>query len=131
MVTPRKNNQSSSASLIQAFRYAAQGIASASKGRNFRIELGFFVAAIILGLVCGISAVEWCVVLLFSALVLASETLNTALEDLVDLVSPEFSQLAGSVKDCAAGMVLIFALASFVVGVIIFLPKLLSMVGLG
>ena len=60
--------------------------------------------------------------------VLGGEALNSALEYIVDLVSPDYHVLAGKAKDCAAGAVLLFAAASFVIGCIIFIPKLLALV---
>ena len=59
-------------------------------------------------------------------IVLAAEGFNTAIERFVDLVSPDFHPIAGNVKDVAAGAVLICAIASAIVGVIIFLPYLLN-----
>ena len=61
-------------------------------------------------------------------LVLGGEALNSALEYIVDLASPDYHVLAGKAKDCAAGAVLLFAAASFVIGCIIFIPKLLALV---
>ena len=61
-------------------------------------------------------------------LVLGGEALNSALEYIVDLASPDYHVLAGKAKDCAAGAVLLFAVASFVIGCIIFIPKLLALI---
>ena len=83
---------------------------------------------IILGFVCQISAFEWLVVVACFGLVLGGEALNSALEYIVDLASPDYHVLAGKAKDCAAGAVLLFAAASFVIGCIIFIPKLLALV---
>lgn len=63
------------------------------------------------------------------ALVFASEALNTALEYLTDLVSPDYHPLAGKAKDAAAAAVLVVAAAAFAVGLIIFLPKILDRFG--
>ena len=69
-----------------------------------------------------ISTVEWCIVLLCFAMVLAAEAFNTAIERLVNLVSPDYHTLAGDVKDIAAGAVLICAIAAAIIGVIVFIP---------
>ncbi|MBQ3328425.1 MAG: diacylglycerol kinase family protein [Eggerthellaceae bacterium] len=118
-------------SFLDSFRTAGAGIVHALvTGRNFKIELGFAVAAIILGLALGISLVEWAVVCVCIGVVLGAECANTALETLVDLVSPEYNELARITKDCAAGAVLINAIAALFVAAFIFLPKMLALVGL-
>ena len=105
---------------IASVRCALKGVRFASRERNFRID--------IVGFVCQISAFEWLVVVACFGLVLGGEALNSALEYIVDLASPDYHVLAGKAKDCAAGAVLLFAAASFVIGCIIFIPKLLALV---
>lgn len=113
---------------IASVRCALKGVRFASKERNFRIDIVCAVITIILGFVCQISAFEWLVVVACFGLVLGGEALNSALEYIVDLASPDYHVLAGKAKDCAAGAVLLFAVASFVIGCIIFIPKLLALV---
>lgn len=117
-------------SLIQAFRDAFSGIVATSKERNFRIELCFAVAAIILGVVFRITFAKWLVVIVCIGLVLGGECINTALEAVVDLASPEFHPLAKRAKDAAAGAVLLFSIAAFIVGVLLYAPPILSAMGL-
>ena len=118
-------------SLVDAFKCAGAGIAHACiAGRNFKIELGFAVAAVILGFVCSIDVTQWAVVFVCIGAVLGLECLNTSMEAAVDLVSPEYNELARIAKDCAAGAVLMCSIASFFVAVVIFLPKLLAMMGI-
>lgn len=117
-------------SLAQAFGCAWHGICDTAKERNFRIELGMMGICIILGLFFGISLVEWLVVILCFGLVLGGECFNTALEALVDLVSPDYHELARVAKDAAAGAVLLFSIASFVIGFCIFFPRILHLWGL-
>ena len=57
---------------------------------------------------------------------MAAEAFNTAIERLVNLVSPDFHPLAGDVKDVAAGAVLICAIVAAIIGLIIFIPYLFS-----
>lgn len=114
--------------LIEAFRCAFKGIFLASKERNFRIDLVFALFTIALGFICSITTTEWLIVIVCFGLVLGGEAFNSALESIVDLASPEFHDLAGKAKDCAAGAVLLFAIAAFVVGCIIFVPKLLALI---
>jgi diacylglycerol kinase len=111
----------------KALKCAGKGILLASKERNFRIDIVFAIIATVLGFVLSISSAEWLIVVACFGLVLGGETLNTAIEALVDLVSPEYHVLAGVAKDCAAGAVLLFAIASFIIGCIIFIPKILSL----
>lgn len=115
---------------LEAFKFAFKGIVFASHERNFRFDLVFGLITIILGFVCQISTTEWTIVVICIGLVLGGEAINSALEAIVDLASPEFHELAGKAKDCAAGGVLLFAIAAFIVGCIIFIPKLLVLVGL-
>lgn len=124
MTNKQKNNDFT---FIAAMRCAIKGVFFASKERNFRIDFVFAIFTVILGFICQISAIEWIVVIVCFGLVLGGETLNTALEAIVDMVSPEYHKLAGMAKDCAAGAALLFAAASFVVGCIIFIPKLLTL----
>lgn len=117
-------------SLASAFRCALQGILDTSHERNFHIELCFMVLCIILGFAFGISVTEWLVVVVCFGMVLGGECINSSIEAVVDLASPEFHELARKAKDAAAGGVLLFSVASFVVGVIIFVPRILGMLNL-
>ena len=116
--------------LAAAFHCAIKGVIAALHERNFKIELCFMVVCILLGLFFHISPFEWLIVVLCFGLVLGGECFNTALEAVVDLASPDFCELARIAKDAAAGAVLLFSLASFVVGVIIFLPRLAVFFGM-
>ncbi len=117
-------------SLFAAFRCAAQGIIDTAHERNFHIELCFMVLCIVMGFAFGISAFEWLIVVVCFGLVLGGECLNSSIEAIVDLASPEFHELARKSKDAAAGGVLLFSLASFVVGLIIFAPRIMALLGL-
>ena len=80
------------------------------------------------GVVFRISNMEWCCLILCFMTVWAAEALNTAVELLTDLVSPEFHPLAGKAKDVAAGAVLIAAFGSVIVGTIVFVPYAWTMI---
>lgn len=116
-------------SLLQAFKCAFKGIFATAKERNFKIELCFMTLAIVLGLVFSISFLEWLCVIICFGLVLGGEVINSAIEAVVDLASPEYHELAKKAKDCAAGGVLLFSIASFVIGCLIFIPRILSLLG--
>jgi diacylglycerol kinase len=108
-------------SFLQGFRFAWNGLRQAFvEERNLRIQLVVAVVVSVAGFYFHISAAEWCILLLCIGIVLGFELLNSALENLVDLVKPERHPLAGKVKDIGAAAVLIVSLASLVVGVIIF-----------
>lgn len=99
---------------IKNVAYAAQGVSYAWRTeRNFRLEVLLGVVALAVTLLLGADLVP---VLLCCALVLTLELVNTALEALVDLVSPTFHPLARVVKDVAAGAVLIAGVFSLAVG---------------
>jgi diacylglycerol kinase (ATP) len=108
---------------INSFGYAFKGIASLLKREhNAWIHCIAIIVVTLAGLHFGITRTEWCIVCLCFGMVLAAEGFNTAIERLVDLVSPDFHPVAGDVKDVAAGAVLICAIAAAIIGMIIFIP---------
>ena len=117
------------ATLISSFRYAFAGMRYLLwTQRNAKIHSAIGLAAIGLGVVLGIDRYEWLALLVTITLVIASEGMNTALEAVVDLTSPEYHPLAKIAKDVGAGTVLITAIASVIVGMVLFLPHLLPLV---
>lgn len=110
---------------ISGFGYAFSGLATAAKTQlNFRVHLVAALIAVCTGYVLHIAAGEWLWIGFCIALVLMAELLNTALEFLTDLVSPEYNKTAGQVKDMGAAAVIIAALFALATGAIIFLPKI-------
>jgi len=91
---------------------------------NARIELVALVLVGALGWRLGISRVEWAVIGLISAVILALEAVNTALEALVDLASPQYHPLAKHAKDAAAGALLLAVLGSMWVALFVLGPRL-------
>ena len=108
---------------VATFRYALRGIGFLFGALNVWVLAAATLLTIGAGLYFSISALEWCAVILAIALVWTAEGLNTALEQLTDLVSPQFHPLAGRAKDIAAGAVLLAALGAFCVGLVVFLPR--------
>jgi len=107
---------------------AFQGIADAVRTQPhmvFHIASG--AAALLACYLLSAAIWEWVVVILCITMVLAFETLNTAVEYLVDLVSPEWHPLAKKAKDAAAGAVLLAALGVATVGLCLFLPKIIRL----
>jgi len=113
--------------LLRSFGYAFAGIAYIVRTqRNARIELAVGVLAIALAVWLGLSPLEWAVLAITIALVLALEWINTSLELAVSLASPERHPSAKAAKDVAAACVLLGALTSVVVGLLLFAPRLVS-----
>lgn len=115
-------------SLLLSFRYAWAGITYAFfTQRNFRIHVFVGVLAIALSLYLHLTRVEIAIIGLTIGAVLTMELLNTALESVVDLtVKQSFHELAKTAKDCAAGAVLISAMAAVLVAGFLIFPPLLT-----
>ena len=125
------NDRENSCGIFGSFRHALSGAFAAVKGeRNMRIHLLAALAAAALGAWLGIDRGEWVAVVLCCALVISLECMNTAVEAVVDLASPDIHPLAKRAKDCAAGAVLISAVGAAVVGCVVFLPRLADMLKL-
>jgi diacylglycerol kinase len=115
--------------LRSSFRYAFAGLGYCLRTqRNFRIHLATGAAAAVVGLLLGLTWVEWAVLTVTMVLVLGAEMINTMIESLVDLVTQEYHPLAKTAKDVAAGVVLLTAIGAVVVGLVIFGPRLLAIV---
>ena len=97
--------------------------------RNVKIEILFAILTSILGFILKISLLEWVVIVLVIAMVLALELVNTAIERTVDLVTKDYHDLAKAAKDVSAGAVLVMSMFSVIIGLIIFLPKIISVLG--
>jgi len=110
---------------LQSFKYALKGVRLLFQSEtNAKIHLAFTILVIAGGLFFSVSLTEWCLLVLAIVMVLCAEGMNTAVEYLTDLVSPDFHELAGKTKDVAAGAVLITAIGAAIVGCVIFLPKI-------
>lgn len=111
--------------LTKSFGYAFEGLKVAVlRGRNYRIQLLLGLGAVILGFFVDLSISEWAILVLTISAVLIFELMNTSIEAIVDLVSPEIRDKAKIAKDVAAASVLISSTASIIVGLLIFLPKI-------
>ena len=114
-------------SLINSFKYACMGIKSAIKSeRNMKIHVLATLIVTALGFILGLDPLEWVACIFSIVIVISSEMLNTAIETIVDLVSPNINPLAKKTKDIAAGAVLVLAIGALVVGLIIFIPKIIN-----
>ena len=103
------------------------GIKSAIKSeRNMKIHVLATLIVTALGFILGLDPLEWVACIFSIVIVISSEMLNTAIETIVDLVSPNINPLAKKAKDIAAGSVLVMAIGAFLVGLIIFIPKIIN-----
>ena len=112
--------------LFKSFKYAFEGILYTLKyEQNMLIHIMATILVILLGLIVKLSIIEWLFCILFIGIVIATELINSSIEAVVDLISPDKNSLAKVAKDTASGAVLIFALTSLIGGLIIFVPKII------
>lgn len=112
----------------RSFLFAIQGFRTALQTeRNIKVMLCAGAFAIAMGIALRFEPLEWAIVLLCCGVVIAAELLNTAVETVVDLVSPEYHPLAGRAKDIAAGAVWSLSLIVAVVGIIVFVNAFLRL----
>jgi len=125
-----KEEKSTSLSLksrLKSFKFAAKGILYAVKSQpNLWFHLVATIAVIALGFIFTIATAEWLFIIFAIGFVLSAELFNSSVEKIVDLVQPEEHKLAGQAKDMAAGAVLISAVIAAVIGLMIFLPKIIN-----
>lgn len=113
---------------FKGFLYAARGLRHTVVTQlNFRVHLLAMLLVFLAGWYFQVSRMEWVAIVICVFAVFAAELANTAIEALVDLVSPTFNPKAGLAKDIAAGMVLVTAVMAVIVALIIFVPKILSL----
>ena len=112
---------------LRSFAFAFRGAkVLLSTQHNAWIHAAATVAVVTGGVVFRVSKQEWALLVLAIALVWMAEALNTAIEFLADEVSEENKERLGKAKDVGAFGVLVAATASFVIGVIVFVPHLLT-----
>lgn len=109
---------------LMSFKHAGRGVLVLLWQANARIHVAAAVVVILLAWHFAVSPTDWALLLICITIVLAAEAINTAVEHLVDIASPEWSALARDAKDIAAGCVLISAIGAAVVGLVVFLPYL-------
>ncbi len=114
---------------FSGFKYAFSGIKQALKTeQNFLFDIIIGILAVILGYFLKLNATEFAIVLLTIGLVISMELMNSAIEYTVDLSMPKKNPLAKSAKDIAAAAVLISAIIAIIVGIFIYLPKIIELV---
>ena len=114
---------------FRSFGCALKGIAVTIRDeRNIKVQLAVAIVALVLGAVVLRDPLDWAVVILCCGCVIGAELINTAIEHVVDLVSPEWNELAGKAKDAAAGAALAIALAAGTIGLIVYVRAFLLLV---
>jgi diacylglycerol kinase (ATP) len=113
---------------FRSFSYAFKGIFHAFHTQpNIRIHTLAAILAMVTGIFLEISRMEWLFIIIAIGIVFTTEIINSSIEKLVDMVSPERQEKAGNIKDMAAGAVLIASLTALIIGCIIFIPKILHL----
>lgn len=112
--------------LVNSFKYAFEGVVSAFKTeRNMKIHTAIMFLVIIAGILFKINRYEWIMCIICFAIVIGGELCNTAIEIVVDMVMPYKNEKAKAAKDIAASAVLVLAICAAVIGLIIFVPKIM------
>lgn len=114
--------------LRNSFKYAFEGVHRELKEeQNLKIHILIMILVIIAGFILKLSPMEWIICIILFGFVIALELINTAIELTVDLAMPEIHPKAKAAKDIAAAAVLISATCSVIIGLIIFLPKIINL----
>lgn len=114
-------------SFFKSFAYAFNGLRLSLGQRSIRLHMASTLAVIALGCLLQLERWEWCVIVVCIGVVISAEVMNTAIEQFVDMVSPQYSEKAGRVKDLSAGAVLAAAIMAAVSGAVIFGKHLLDL----
>ena len=113
-------------SFLLGFKYAFNGIFETIKTeRNIKIHIFIMIIVILFGIFLKISLYEWIVCIILFSVVISAEIMNTSIEHIVDGLMPNENEYARKAKDAAAGAVLVLAIGAAIIGLIIFIPKLL------
>ncbi len=113
---------------LKSLLHAINGIKTAFKSeKNFRIEIYLGLFTLLLSYVLKVTRIEFSIILICFALVLGSELLNSSIEHIVYLASPEYHDLAKKAKDISAAAVLIISVITLIIGLIISVPKIMAL----
>lgn len=112
--------------LTNSFKYAFEGFMTSFKQeRNMKIHIAIMLAVILLGWYLKISIQEWITCIILFTIVIAGELFNTAIETIVDMVMPYKNEKAKQAKDISAAAVLVLSIGAAIIGLIIFIPKII------
>lgn len=113
---------------FRAFVFAYNGIITSFKERNIKFHFIATIFVILLGLFLNLSRVEWFVILILIGIIIALEMVNTSLEELANITRDKLNlnyEATKRARDVSAGAVLVFSIIAAIIGIIIFLPKIL------
>ncbi|MBI2031314.1 MAG: diacylglycerol kinase family protein [Candidatus Levybacteria bacterium] len=115
--------------LIQSFKYAFEGIFfSIRHNRNLRIHLAAAVVVVVASVYFKVTPFEMGILGVMIVLVICTEMINSALEEMVDLIISEHRKEAKIAKDVGAGMVLVASMGAVIVGLLIFIPHIMKLI---
>ena len=109
------------------FKVAFNGIKVVFKEESsFRYQFILLVLTVVFGLMIGLTRLEWITIVFAAILVFTFEMVNTAIENIIDIVSPDYSKMAGKIKDISAGAVLLSSIGAAIIGLLIFMPRIIN-----
>ncbi len=92
---------------------------------SIQIQVVLAIVMTIVGFLFELSTLEWCLQILAISLVLGMEALNTAIEKLADFIHPDYNDKIGFIKDISAGSVMFASIGACIIGLLIYLPKII------
>lgn len=112
---------------LNSFKYAFNGIITSFRTeKNMKIHILMMLLVAIAGIILKINVIEWIICINLFAIVISAELFNTAIETVVNMITMEKNEKAKIAKDVSAGAVLVTAIGSAIVGLIIFIPKVVN-----
>lgn len=125
MVEKKKHSKA----IFRKFSYAFRGLfISLKEEKSLVIHLIFATLAIIIGVILQLAPVSWAILILTIGLVVSSELMNTAIENVVDMVAFKYNFNAKKIKDVAAAATLVLAVIAIVVGLLLFIPRIVTFI---
>ena len=113
--------------ILKSFKYAFNGIITSFRTeKNMKIHILMMLLVAIAGIILKINVIEWIICIILFAIVISAELFNTAIETVVNMITMEKNEKAKIAKDVSAGAVLVTAIGSAIVGLIIFIPKVVN-----
>lgn len=115
--------------ITKSFSFAIEGLKTAfGQEANFKVHAVITLTVIVIGVFLQLNHIEWLILLLTIALVVTLELINTSLEAIVNLVEPDIRKQAKIAKDVSAAAVMVSAVVSIIVGLALFVPKIITLV---
>ena len=120
-------NEMKNKKFLNSFKYAFNGIITSFRTeKNMKIHILMMLLVAIAGIILKINVIEWIICIILFAIVISAELFNTAIETVVNMITMEKNEKAKIAKDVSAGAVLVTAIGSAIVGLIIFIPKVVN-----